>query len=85
VVVRVPLALPPPPILVPSYDPRPLQGRNFVSLEATVGDDGMIYIRETDQPDVVAVTTPAKWEAFVLGVKAGEFDHFVDQVEQEVQ
>ncbi len=56
-----------------------------MSLEATVGDDGMIYIRETDQPDVVAVTTPAKWEAFVLGVKAGEFDHFVDQVEQEVQ
>jgi hypothetical protein len=52
-----------------------------VSLEATVGDDGMIYIRETDQPDVVAVTTPAKWEAFVKGVKAGEFDHFVADVE----
>ncbi|WP_372440827.1 DUF397 domain-containing protein [Actinacidiphila acididurans] len=49
-----------------------------MSLEATVGDDGMIYIRETDEPDVVAVTTPAKWEAFVKGVKAGEFDHFVD-------
>lgn len=54
-----------------------------MSLEATVGDDGMIYIRETEQPDVVAVTTPAKWEAFVKGVKAGEFDHFVAGVEVE--
>ncbi|WP_407639008.1 DUF397 domain-containing protein [Actinacidiphila yeochonensis] len=48
-----------------------------MSLEATVGDDGMIYIRETRQPEVVAVTTPRKWEAFVLGVQAGEFDHLV--------
>ncbi|NUS15818.1 MAG: DUF397 domain-containing protein [Streptomyces sp.] len=48
-----------------------------VALEATVGDDGMVYIRETEQPDVVAVTTAAKWEAFVKGVLAGEFDHFV--------
>lgn len=54
-----------------------------MSLEATVGDDGMIYIRETDQPEVVAVTTHAKWEAFVKGVKAGEFDHFVAGVESE--
>ncbi|SDN18892.1 protein of unknown function [Actinacidiphila guanduensis] len=60
-----------------------LRGRNLVSLEATVGDDGMIYIRETEQPDVVAVTTPAKWEAFVKGVKAGEFDHFVAGLEAE--
>ena len=47
-------------------------------LEATVGDDGLIYIRETDQPEAVAVTTPAKWAAFVKGVRAGEFDHFVE-------
>nr|WP_234343634.1 DUF397 domain-containing protein [Streptomyces sp. NRRL F-5123] len=47
-----------------------------MALEATVGDDGMVYIRETEQPDVVAVTTAAKWEAFVKGVMAGEFDHF---------
>jgi hypothetical protein len=52
-----------------------------VSLEANVGDDGMVYIRETEQPEVVAVTTPAKWEAFVKGVQAGEFDHFVAGVE----
>ncbi|BBB00253.1 hypothetical protein RVR_7236 [Actinacidiphila reveromycinica] len=55
-----------------------------MALEATVGDDGMIYIRETQRPDVVAVTTPAKWEAFVKGVKAGEFDHFAaEEVEAE--
>jgi hypothetical protein len=54
-----------------------------VSLEATVGDDGMIYIRETRQPEVVAVTTPEKWQAFVLGVQAGEFDHFVAGAEAE--
>jgi hypothetical protein len=52
-----------------------------VSLEANVGDDGMVYIRETEQPEVVAVTTPAKWAAFVKGVQAGEFDHFVAGVE----
>ena len=46
-------------------------------LEVNVGEDGMIYIRESDHPDIVAVTTPAKWDAFVKGVKAGEFDHFV--------
>ncbi|WP_317452717.1 DUF397 domain-containing protein [Streptomyces sp. CBMA29] len=52
-----------------------------MALEATVGDDGMIHIRETEQPEIVAVTTPAKWEAFVKGVRAGEFDHFVAGVE----
>ncbi|WP_405588129.1 hypothetical protein [Streptomyces sp. NBC_01190] len=55
-----------------------------MSLEASVGDDGMVYIRETEQPKVVAVTTPAKWEAFVKGVRAGEFDHFVAGVEADV-
>jgi hypothetical protein len=55
-----------------------------VALEATVGDDGMVYIRETEQPDVVAVTTAAKWEAFVKGVMAGEFDHFVAGVVEAV-
>lgn len=52
-----------------------------MALEATVGEDGLVYIRETEQPEVVAVTTPAKWEAFVKGVRAGEFDHFVADVD----
>lgn len=45
-------------------------------LEIAVGHDGMVRIRSSNRPEVVAVTTPAKWEAFVRGVKAGEFDHF---------
>ena len=38
----------------------------------------MIHIRESDDPDVIVTTTPEKLKAFVLGVKAGEFDHFVE-------
>lgn len=47
-------------------------------IEIAVDSRGMIHIRESTNPDVVAVTTPAKWDAFVKGVKAGEFDHFVE-------
>jgi predicted secreted Zn-dependent protease len=45
-------------------------------VEVAAGPDGLIHVRESDEPDVIAVTTPAKWAAFVKGVKAGEFDHF---------
>ncbi len=38
--------------------------------------DGAVLLRESDDPDVVVTTTPAKLRAFILGVKAGEFDHF---------
>ncbi|PLW71276.1 DUF397 domain-containing protein [Streptomyces sp. SCUT-3] len=40
--------------------------------------DGTVRIRESDDPDVVVTTTPEKLRAFILGVKAGEFDHFAD-------
>ena len=46
------------------------------SIEIAVGEDGLIHIRETGDPTVIATTTQAKWDAFVKGVKAGEFDHF---------
>ncbi|MEU3370928.1 DUF397 domain-containing protein [Streptomyces sp. NPDC006711] len=39
--------------------------------------DGMIKIRESDDPDVVVTTSVHKLRAFVLGVKAGEFDHLI--------
>ncbi|AXE79493.1 DUF397 domain-containing protein [Streptomyces atratus] len=39
--------------------------------------DGSIKMRESDDPDVVVTTTVAKLRAFVLGVKAGEFDHLI--------
>ncbi|MEV5595930.1 DUF397 domain-containing protein [Streptomyces sp. NPDC052496] len=46
-------------------------------IEVAFGDDGHVYLRTNTEPDNVVVTTRAKWDAFVLGVKAGEFDHFV--------
>lgn len=39
--------------------------------------DGSIKMRESDGPDIVVTTSVAKLRAFVLGVKAGEFDHLI--------
>ncbi|MFS8199166.1 DUF397 domain-containing protein [Streptomyces sp. CWNU-52B] len=50
-------------------------------IELAFGDDELVYIRETSDPDTVVTTTQKKWDAFVLGVQAGEFDHFVEGVE----
>ncbi|MBF6056381.1 hypothetical protein AF335_10505 [Streptomyces eurocidicus] len=50
-------------------------------LEIAFGGDGNVYIRENHKPEKVVVTTETKWDAFVLGVKAGEFDHFVEGIE----
>lgn len=36
-----------------------------------------IVMRESDEPSLILTTTPAKFRAFILGVKAGEFDHFL--------
>ncbi|MFF4589290.1 DUF397 domain-containing protein [Streptomyces sp. NPDC001388] len=46
-------------------------------------DDGEapVYLRETSDPENVVTTNRRKWDAFVLGVQAGEFDHFVEGVE----
>lgn len=41
-------------------------------------DDGTIKLRESDDPGVIVTTTPEKLRAFILGVKAGEFDHFAE-------
>ncbi|MFG2173359.1 DUF397 domain-containing protein [Streptomyces niveus] len=38
--------------------------------------DGQILLRESDAPNTVVATDRAKLRAFLLGVKAGEFDHF---------
>ncbi|MER0246106.1 DUF397 domain-containing protein [Streptomyces sp. HSW2009] len=47
-------------------------------LEVAAGPDGRIYLRESRNRDEVVITTPPKWEAFIKGVKAGEFDGFVE-------
>jgi hypothetical protein len=49
-------------------------GNNCV--EVARGSDGM-YIRESDNPDVVVTTTPAKLGALLKGVKADGFDRFL--------
>ncbi|MEV6198020.1 DUF397 domain-containing protein [Streptomyces sp. NPDC051920] len=47
-------------------------------IEVAFGADDLVHIRETGTPDNVVTTTRRKWDAFVLGVRAGEFDHFVE-------
>ncbi|MFE3828716.1 DUF397 domain-containing protein [Streptomyces sp. NPDC059092] len=39
--------------------------------------DGTVKLVESDDPDVIVSTTPEKLHAFMRGVKAGDFDHFV--------
>ncbi|MEU1421422.1 DUF397 domain-containing protein [Kitasatospora sp. NPDC005751] len=53
-----------------------LGGEAHESLEVRTVDD-MVEIRDPDTGDIIVRTTPRKWAAFLLGVKAGEFDHFV--------
>ncbi|MBI0297778.1 DUF397 domain-containing protein [Streptomyces sp. PRKS01-29] len=50
-------------------------------LEVAVGPDDQILMRESNDPETVVVTTRAKWDAFIKGVKAGEFDDFADLTE----
>jgi hypothetical protein len=42
------------------------------------GPEDPVHLRETSDPDTVVTTNRRKWDAFVLGVRAGEFDHFVE-------
>lgn len=49
-------------------------GTECIEVAAT---DGTVLLRESDTPDIVVTTSPAKLRAFILGVKAGEFDHLV--------
>ncbi|AXG80252.1 DUF397 domain-containing protein [Streptomyces paludis] len=46
-------------------------------VHVAAAEDGSIKLVESDDPHVIVTTTPAKLHAFILGVKAGEFDHFV--------
>jgi hypothetical protein len=41
---------------------------------ASEGD--LVYIRESDNPTHVVTTTRTKLNAWILGAKDGEFDHF---------
>lgn len=47
-------------------------------IEVATGTGDLIHLRETSAPDTVVTTTQVKWDAFVKGVMAGEFDHFAE-------
>ncbi|NEC90919.1 DUF397 domain-containing protein [Streptomyces sp. SID12501] len=48
------------------------------AIEVTLGEtpDTPVRVRSTSAPDTVVTTDRHRWHAFVLGVRAGEFDHF---------
>ncbi|WP_415952758.1 DUF397 domain-containing protein [Streptomyces sp. KLOTTS4A1] len=43
------------------------------------GDDNLVRLHTTSAPGTVVTTTRHKWEVFVRGVRAGEFDHFLKE------
>ncbi|WP_229379131.1 DUF397 domain-containing protein [Streptomyces sp. VRA16 Mangrove soil] len=44
----------------------------------TVTPNGdLVHLRTAVAPEATVTTTRKKWRAFVLGVRAGEFDHLV--------
>jgi hypothetical protein len=43
-----------------------------------MGDDGLIYLTETERPDEVINTSLKNWLAFLASAKAGDFDHFAE-------
>lgn len=45
-------------------------------IEVVADDDNTVRIRATAAPDTTVTTDRRKWDTFVLGVRAGEFDHF---------
>jgi hypothetical protein len=54
-------------------------GTSSNCVNVAAADDGTIKLRESDDPaGAIVTTTPEKLRAFILGVKAGEFDHFIE-------
>lgn len=47
-------------------------GSNCV--EVTANPAGTVYVRNSRERRVITAFTPAEWEAFIAGVKDGEFD-----------
>ena len=46
-----------------------------IRLEIGYADNGLVALRYADEPDgTILIYTPAEWEAFVAGVRDGEFD-----------
>jgi hypothetical protein len=47
-------------------------------IEVAMGEGDLVHLRQSDDPGKVVTTTQTKWDAFVLGVRNNEFDHFVE-------
>ncbi|MFJ2191492.1 DUF397 domain-containing protein [Kitasatospora sp. NPDC087861] len=50
-------------------------GNNCLELAASADD--IRHLRESDDPSIIVTTTATKLRAFILGAKAGEFDHLL--------
>ncbi|MEU3794811.1 DUF397 domain-containing protein [Streptomyces fructofermentans] len=57
--------------------PRAAARRRGPRIELAFGPGDRVLIRESGDPSTVVTTTQEKWDVFVRGVRAGEFDHFV--------
>ncbi|MBD0675248.1 DUF397 domain-containing protein [Streptomyces sp. CBMA156] len=44
-------------------------------LELATGTDDLRHLRESAAPETIITTSATKLRAFLLGAKAGEFDH----------
>lgn len=64
------------------FDTAAAQWRRSTNLDGTPGKlevgfagDGLVALRYADDPEgTILIYTPAEWDAFVEGVKGGEFD-----------
>ncbi|MFF4097373.1 DUF397 domain-containing protein [Streptomyces sp. NPDC001834] len=52
-------------------------------IEVAFGPDELVHLRETGDPANIVTTTRVKWDAFTKGVQAGEFDHFIEDVDSD--
>ncbi|CAM3132238.1 DUF397 domain-containing protein [Stackebrandtia soli] len=64
------------------FDTAKAEWRRTTNLDGTPGkleigfaDNGLVALRYAEEPDgTILIYTPAEWDAFVEGVKDGEFD-----------
>ncbi|MER7752767.1 DUF397 domain-containing protein [Kitasatospora sp. NPDC097643] len=60
---------------VQSWQKSSFSGDTANCIYLAAASDGSIKLRESDDPDIVITTSLDGLRTFLLGVKAGEFDH----------
>ncbi|MBO3680675.1 DUF397 domain-containing protein [Streptomyces sp. NEAU-YJ-81] len=53
-------------------------GQDCVEVAMTL--NGLIHLRESDDPAAVIATDPTRWDAFVRGIKRGDFDQLPESI-----